>query len=880
MKLVNTLMNCNELKNMNNQSNYSIDDNHHENVVTNSNYSHIHHSTEGIHDVSLVSTTNLDTDNHDHHDQQQLEHHDYSIDIIDQYSDTSRIRLDSSGINSIDTGLTSNDNDDSIAPPQPPPPPCSTTMLTNTTSMTSLIDESLYDDTLLCSQYHHSSYESSSASLHGAIDSKALKSDIDLNISLVSLSSSSSSSFLPSSTTTTVSSPSSSTLPSSAQILSSSAAAQPKSISPFLSSSVKSPSSPLPSSTSSSSSTASAPASPYSSSIQLPKSQYFTCNQPNDLTCQYYQSAIQSIFKYIEPNEKQIEYHLSILAFIRKHSRICLNANIFSSSLSLINCSLPDDIINITIIIPKSLILTWHLIFIERLNLIIDRMLHTYQLDVTNNEENEIIENLFNDDLYIRIRHEINNIKCIKNINYGSMCIQGTIDNNNFNIQANNKNDILFLLFLEDVNNLINKNDLFKKSLLLIRAWWIYETTSYVGTSISQYLSDYSIIIMICAIFNQYHEFINYPLQTLCLFLTEYSNYDSTNNAITIQGIVPFKSTGASVTATAATAQTTLLSSASLPTNNNNENDNTTYTTATTTTTASNTHFNSTNKSTNNSSNISSNQPQLLLPNKNHLFKLEFLEKYWHLYNLNNSQVDSHDFEFYLQTITPPILFYDESHSNNNDDTNDDDNVIINNKRSSTSRNDNNNNKSNKNNNQQHHDINFDSGIRNLFGIASNTLTYFDRHSYNIVHPFTHCNMVTEKLSTRRLMRLHKAFQIGAHEISIYMKSHSDITNAATTRNTTTTTTSSTAAASTSATINADTTIVAVTTTDSSTTRTITANATTTVATTTAATITKDSAFHCNDILNYFPVIITRFSDPWRRDAINHTTPYQFNHEM
>ena len=847
MKLINTLMNCNELKNMNNQSHNSIDDNYHEDVVTNSNCSsHIHHSTESIiHDVCLVSTTNLDTDNHDHHEQQQLEHHDYSIDIIDQYSDTSRIRLDSSGINSIDTGLTSNDNDDSIAPP-----PCSTIMPINTSiSMTSLIDESLYDDSPLFSQYHES--------LHGAIDSKALKSDIDLN---------------------------------AAQIRSSSAAAaQPKSISPFLSPSVKSPSAPAsssstasapasPSSTASapasSSSTASAPASP-SSSIQLPKSQYFTCNQPNDLTCQYYQSAIQSIFKYIEPNEKQIEYHLSILAFIRKQSRICLNSNIFSSSLSLINCSLPDDIINITIIIPKSLILTWHLIFIERLNLIIDRMLHTYQLDVTNSDENEIIENLFNDDLYIRIRHEINNIKCIKNINYGSMCIQGTIDNNNFNIQANNKNDILFLLFLEDINNLIDKNNLFKKSLLLIRAWWIYETTSYVGTSISQYLSDYSIIIMICAIFNQYHEFINYPLQTLCLFLTEYSNYDSTNNAITIQGIVPFKSTGASVTATAATVQTTLSSSASPPTNNNNENDNTTYTAAATTTTASNTDFTSTNKSTNNSSNISSNQPQLLLPNKNHLFKLEFLEKYWHLYNLNNSQVDSHDFEFYLQKITPPILFYDDLHSNNNDNTNDDDNVIINNCRSSTSRNDNNN-KSNKNNNQQHRDINFDSGIRNIFGIASNTLTYFDRHSYNIVHPFTHCNMVTEKLSTRRLMRLHKAFQIGAHELSIYMKSHSDITNTATTN--TTTTSSSTAAASTSTTINADNSIVAVTNTDSTTTTTTTA--TTTVATTTAATTTKDSAFHCNDILNYFPVIITRFSDPWRRDAINHTTPYQFNHEM
>ena len=48
---------------------------------------------------------------------------------------------------------------------------------------------------------------------------------------------------------------------------------------------------------------------------------------------------------------------------------------------------------------------------------------------------------------------------------------------------------------------------------------------------------------MVCALFNQYYRRINSPLQALCLFLAEYSAYDGSTHAITLQGIVPFKAT-------------------------------------------------------------------------------------------------------------------------------------------------------------------------------------------------------------------------------------------------------------------------------------------------------------------------------------------------
>ncbi len=63
-----------------------------------------------------------------------------------------------------------------------------------------------------------------------------------------------------------------------------------------------------------------------------------------------------------------------------------------------------------------------------------------------------------------------------------------------------------------------------------------------MGGSIKHYLSDFSLIVMICAVFNQHHQRIRAPLQALCLFLTEYAEYDGRSGAISVQGVVPFLS--------------------------------------------------------------------------------------------------------------------------------------------------------------------------------------------------------------------------------------------------------------------------------------------------------------------------------------------------
>ena len=46
---------------------------------------------------------------------------------------------------------------------------------------------------------------------------------------------------------------------------------------------------------------------------------------------------------------------------------------------------------------------------------------------------------------------------------------------------------------------------------------------------------------MLCSIFNQYHSTLHHPLQVLSIFLAEFSDFSWCDGAITIQGIVPFR---------------------------------------------------------------------------------------------------------------------------------------------------------------------------------------------------------------------------------------------------------------------------------------------------------------------------------------------------
>jgi hypothetical protein len=109
-------------------------------------------------------------------------------------------------------------------------------------------------------------------------------------------------------------------------------------------------------------------------------------------------------------------------------------------------------------------------------------------------------------------------------------------------IKADNCEEYILLALVEEFSLLLGKPKLLKDSIILIRAWWFYESKSFLQHKDVKdlLLTDYSLLVMICAVLNQYHKEVNTPFETLCYFLGVYSSFDYETHFITIHGIKPF----------------------------------------------------------------------------------------------------------------------------------------------------------------------------------------------------------------------------------------------------------------------------------------------------------------------------------------------------
>lgn len=410
----------------------------------------------------------------------------------------------------------------------------------------------------------------------------------------------------------------------------------------------------------------------------LPTSKYLSNDLlPSNEKSKYYDDAIDDVLKTLQPHDNQFHYRASVVSLLKRQIRSCLFSTTFEVGMGAIRCFLPDDSTRLTVIISKSYISNWYGTLYDRLMFLAERGVPP--------EEEELGEGI--DEIRQTIGHVVNsNVNVVKQLN-GKYHVSCAVDTMDIEIMVNSRMDQCLLAFIEDVALLVGNDNLFKRSLLLIRAWWCYETASYVGCPIRHYLSDWAMCIMVCAVFNKHNSRISSPFQALCIFLAEYSGYDSTNSAITLQGIVPFQS------------QT-------------------------------------------------SNIPLLVAPKPGDLISQVLIDKYRKVYLASTDALeechflDSRDTSLIMEgkdlkekgegpdaalneiPIDPKPLHISADH--------------------------------------------FSSPINASIDSASSA--YFERLGFNVVNPINESNMVAEKLSQRRLMRLSKAFQIGAANLSVFLK--------------------------------------------------------------------------------------------------------------
>mmetsp|Transcript_34239 Transcript_34239/g.75451 ORF Transcript_34239/g.75451 Transcript_34239/m.75451 type:complete len:915 (+) Transcript_34239:199-2943(+) len=348
---------------------------------------------------------------------------------------------------------------------------------------------------------------------------------------------------------------------------------------------------------------------------------------------------VDALVRALQPLTSAVAYRASMQSLLGRAMRSALNCESYESGLHALRCFLPDDALKISAVICRNHSTKWH-------RLVSDK------LAASRGEEEE--------DMPYSIRNVvISNSKT-------NIQVHCSADQQEVEISCNARQDVCMLALLEQIAVLVAPG-LFKRSLLLIRAWWMYETGTYVGMPVKHYLDDNVICIMVCMVFNLHHSQILSPFHALAHFLAVFASYEGSTQAITLQGIVSFRSPHSS-------------------------------------------------------------QLTLIEPAASHLVTPALMERYWHLVNLNDGNAPAEATSLLMSTSS-------------------DDDIRS----------------------PRHLGMHSPPGISVPAQPYLQMSSRFERHSFNLVHPFTHANMA-QRVAPRRLLRLQKAFNMGATKITEIME--------------------------------------------------------------------------------------------------------------
>ncbi|XP_010554909.1 PREDICTED: uncharacterized protein LOC104824500 [Tarenaya hassleriana] len=131
----------------------------------------------------------------------------------------------------------------------------------------------------------------------------------------------------------------------------------------------------------------------------------------------------------------------------------------------------------------------------------------------------------------------------IRHVNYVQAkvkVIKCDVMNISVDISFNQMEGLSALCFFEQVDQLIGRNHMFKRSIILVKAWCYYE--SRILGAHSGLLSTYAIAVLVLNIINRFHQTLVGPLSVLYKFLDYYGKFDWDNCCVSLDGHVPISS--------------------------------------------------------------------------------------------------------------------------------------------------------------------------------------------------------------------------------------------------------------------------------------------------------------------------------------------------
>ncbi|XP_020228394.1 uncharacterized protein LOC109809476 isoform X2 [Cajanus cajan] len=213
----------------------------------------------------------------------------------------------------------------------------------------------------------------------------------------------------------------------------------------------------------------------------------------------------------IQPNPPSEERRNAVADYVQRLITKCFPCQVFTFGSVPLKTYLPDGDIDLTA-------------FSKNQNLK-DTWAHQVRDMLENEEKNENAEFHVKEVQYIQA--EVKIIKCL-------------VENIVVDISFNQLGGLCTLCFLEEVDNLINQNHLFKRSIILIKAWCYYE--SRILGAHHGLISTYALETLVLYIFHVFNNSFAGPLEVLYRFLEFFSKFDWDNFCVSLWGPVPISS--------------------------------------------------------------------------------------------------------------------------------------------------------------------------------------------------------------------------------------------------------------------------------------------------------------------------------------------------
>eukprot|EP00250_Pteridium_aquilinum_P008497 c17993_g1_i1 orf=290-3292(-) len=213
----------------------------------------------------------------------------------------------------------------------------------------------------------------------------------------------------------------------------------------------------------------------------------------------------------IQPSKQSEESRRAVIDYVQQLIERELNCKVFSFGSVPLKTYLPDGDIDLTAISQH-----------HDIN-------EAWARDVCTVLERE--ERIHNPEFHVKevkcISAEVSVVKCL-------------VENIIIDITFNQLGGLSTLCFLEEVDTLIGRDHLFKRSIILVKAWCFYE--SRILGAHHGLLSTYALEVLVLYIFHVFHRSLRGPLEVLFRFLQFFSKFDWEQHCLSLWGPVPLGS--------------------------------------------------------------------------------------------------------------------------------------------------------------------------------------------------------------------------------------------------------------------------------------------------------------------------------------------------